>query len=316
MLELGKAIEIGGFQSAEFYDVKAKANGGAYRIHVASPLSIERGREYPVIYVLDGNLYFGMVMQMQRLMAMVAGEVPPAFVVSVGCAAEDLMSADMLQRHRDLTPTVGGEFEAAVSDFVGAAERGGGEAFFSFLHDELMPAMRAAYPIDATDATIMGASFGGLFPTWVLLTQPESFQRYVIVSPSLWWDGEAVWRWEAAAAASRTDISAAVFITAGAMETADMIRARHQRMRQTTYGPWRSRIDAMAAAYEKYGYSRMAELTPILAERLISRRYKSLRVHCHNMPDETHTSVPPGAFARGLRYVFRTWEPIVTREVA
>lgn len=309
MLNLGKATRIAGFQAAEFYDVRAKANGESYRIHVASPLTIEPGRRYPVIYVLDGNLYFGMVMQIQRLMAMVAGEVPPAFVVSVGCAVEDLMGADMLQRHRDLTPTTGGEFEAAVSGFVGATERGGAARFLEFLKKELKPAVEAAYPVDANDSTIMGASFGGLFPTWVLLTQPDSFRRYVIVSPSLWWERESVWAWEEAAATDRKDVNASVFISAGSLETADMIRERHQQMRQSTYGPWRTRIDAMAAAYDKYGYTKMAELTPVLATKLKSRGYKSLRVHCHNMPDETHTSVPAGAFARGLRYVFGSWDP-------
>ena len=44
-------------------------------------------------------------------------------------------------------------------------------------------------------------------------------------------------------------------------------------------------------------------------DKLKSRGYKSLKIHCHNMPDESHSSVAPGAISRGLRYVFDHWDP-------
>ena len=36
--------------------------------------------------------------------------------------------------------------------------------------------------------TIIGQSLGGLLTTEILFKQPELFDNYVIVSPSLWWD--------------------------------------------------------------------------------------------------------------------------------
>jgi hypothetical protein len=42
---------------------------------------------------------------------------------------------------------------------------------------------------------------------------------------------------------------------------------------------------------------------------LRSRNYAGLKIHCHNMPDETHMSVPPAVISRGLRYVFGHWRP-------
>ena len=40
--------------------------------------------------------------------------------------------------------------------------------------------------------TLIGQSFGGLFATEVLVKQPNLFDNYIIVSPSLWWDDESL----------------------------------------------------------------------------------------------------------------------------
>ncbi|MNY33949.1 Ferri-bacillibactin esterase BesA [compost metagenome] len=39
-----------------------------------------------------------------------------------------------------------------------------------------------------TDKTIIGQSLGGLLATEILLKKPALFNKYVIISPSLWWD--------------------------------------------------------------------------------------------------------------------------------
>jgi predicted alpha/beta superfamily hydrolase len=81
----------------------------------------------------------------------------------------------------------------------------GADAFLRFLLTELKPAIEQRYPVDATDSTIVGSSFGGLFASWVLLTQPGAFQRFVLCSPALWWNGEKVWEWITQFTAARTE---------------------------------------------------------------------------------------------------------------
>ena len=61
--------------------------------------------------------------------------------------------------------------------------------------------------------------------------------------------------------------------------------------------------------FENEGWPKMAEITPVFVDKLKSRGYKSLKIHCHNMPDESHSSVVPGGLSRGLRYVFDYWDP-------
>jgi uncharacterized protein len=39
-----------------------------------------------------------------------------------------------------------------------------------------------------SSATIIGQSLGGLLVTEILLKKPTLFNKYIIVSPSLWWD--------------------------------------------------------------------------------------------------------------------------------
>ena len=51
------------------------------------------------------------------------------------------------------------------------------------------------------------------------------------------------------------------------------------------------------------------EMIKQFVDKLKSRGYKSLKIHCHNMPHESHSSVPPGGLSRGLRYIFDHWDP-------
>ncbi len=71
----------------------------------------------------------------------------------------------------------------------------------------------------------------------------------------------------------------------------------------------RGAMEAHKAVYDKHGWPRMAEITPEFVDKLKSRNYPNMNIHCPNMPDETHMSVGAGAFSRGQRYVFGHWDP-------
>ena len=310
MNKFDQVMPMNGLFEAEYRDLTSNAVGETFRIFVAKPGVVEPGKKYPVIYMLDGNAFFATAMEAQRMMAM-GGEIPPAFVVGIGYAVDTGFAATMGKRYRDYTPTVGSEVEAALKaqfDPAGELEAGGAPAFLKFLREELKPAIETAYPIDPDDATIAGASLGGLCPAWVLLTQPDTFQRYVLISPSIWWNQEEVWQWEARCSDAQDDLNAHVFVTAGGLETVDLIQVQMQAMKQADT-PLKGLLEQSVMAYEKYGWPRMAEITPEFVEKLQSRSYPNLRICCHNMPDETHMSVAAGALSRGLRYVFGHWSP-------
>ena len=61
------------------------------------------------------------------------------------------------------------------------------ELLFIAIEKELQPYIETKYKTN-NDKTIIGQSLGGLFATEVLLKKPTLFNKYIIISPSLWWD--------------------------------------------------------------------------------------------------------------------------------
>ena len=60
-----------------------------------------------------------------------------------------------------------------------------------YLGEEVIPHIRSRYKTNNT-STLIGQSFGGLLATEVLFTHPDWFSKYLIVSPSLWWDNQSL----------------------------------------------------------------------------------------------------------------------------
>ncbi|BBI61027.1 hypothetical protein HSBAA_23330 [Vreelandella sulfidaeris] len=67
---------------------------------------------------------------------------------------------------------------------------GGADRFLSFIEGHLKPEINRRFAINTEQEAIFGHSLGGLFVLHALLTQPSSFDRYIAISPSLWWYGE------------------------------------------------------------------------------------------------------------------------------
>jgi predicted alpha/beta superfamily hydrolase len=59
--------------------------------------------------------------------------------------------------------------------------------FIAFIEKELQPFIEKRFKTNASK-TIIGQSLGGLLETEILLKKPELFNKYIIISPSLWWD--------------------------------------------------------------------------------------------------------------------------------
>jgi predicted alpha/beta superfamily hydrolase len=295
---------MNGLFDAEYFDFESTRVGDTFRIFVAEPPFAETGKRYPAIYTADGNGAFPMVTSIQRTLAW-GGEAPAAYVIGVGYPTEGGYLQAVSKRNRDYPPTDGGNYARAM---LGSTFAPGGRTFLDFLTQELKPELESRYAIDAGDSTFFGSSLGGLFGAWVLLTLPSTFQRYILASPAITWNGEEVWRWEQSCFEMRRDLPATVFLGAGELEAADI--ARRYALETAENNPMlRARIKVMIAWFEDHGWPRTAEIGPEFADKMRSRNYPGLKIHCHNMPDETHMSVPPAVISRGLRYVFNHWQP-------
>ena len=55
------------------------------------------------------------------------------------------------------------------------------------MKDELQPFIEKKYR-GSGSRTLIGESLGGLLATEILFKQPSLFDKYIIISPSVWWD--------------------------------------------------------------------------------------------------------------------------------
>ena len=138
----------------------------------------EEEKDYPVLYLLDGDVFFHSVVGFTRFFASSrVSSLPPCVVVAV-------LNTD---RTRDFTPTS----SAARRDGSiqpGDTPKGGGmKAFYRFLTEELRPEIEKKVSANGRNF-LVGHSYAGLFTLQVLLDYPESFDTFMAIDPSLWWD--------------------------------------------------------------------------------------------------------------------------------
>lgn len=131
---------------------------------------------YPVIYLLDGSAdedFIHIVGLVQFCSFEWVNQLPKSIVVGIANVdrRRDYTFATTVQREKLANPTSGHS-----------------DNFISFLETELLPHIAGKYKVSGS-RTIIGESLGGLLATEILLKKPALFSKYIIVSPSLWWDG-------------------------------------------------------------------------------------------------------------------------------
>ena len=134
---------------------------------------------FPVIYLLDGStdedfIHIAGLVQFQAFPWL--DMLPPSIVVGIA----------NVDRTRDLTYP--GRDTAYLRDYPTS---GGSAAFMRFIEEEVQPLIDRTYRTSAS-TTLIGQSLGGLFATEVLYKRPHLFDKYLIVSPSLWYDDESM----------------------------------------------------------------------------------------------------------------------------
>ena len=94
-----------------------------------------------------------------------------------------------------------------------AAETGQAEPFRQWLASDVMPLLYDRYHVG--EPTYVGHSFTALFGLHVLFNAPDMFARYLLASPSVWWDYEVMFRLEQEHHAAGGDPAVKVFMSMG-----------------------------------------------------------------------------------------------------
>lgn len=135
---------------------------------------------YPVLYLLEEN-DMPMVAGMVKYLSSYNEQLPAMLVVGIDGGG---------QRIRDLTPTHSlydnmGKLDSDPQSWLQPS--GGGDKFLRFVREEVIPFVEQRYRT-APFRILAGHSVGGLTTIHALATQPDLFDAYLAVSPSLWWD--------------------------------------------------------------------------------------------------------------------------------
>lgn len=170
-------------------DLTATGSGRSYRLKVAVPLAPAPEAGHPLLFVLDGDAYFGALTDTTRNLSVIGGEIAAPIVIGVGYPDDDT-TAWYFRRATDYTPTEPAEGDGPVQ----ASEAGfaGFSSFLNFLVDDALPAIGKVAAIDASRVNIFGHSFGGLAALHSLFSRPDIFAGAAAISPSIYWGDEAL----------------------------------------------------------------------------------------------------------------------------
>lgn len=251
----------------EVVEPPTAANGIDYQLYLHVPPACRTPEAAcPAVYLLDAEYSFPLAASIATHLAE-RRRMPWVITVSIGYQDKTQYRPN---RTRDYTP-----FPVNAED-GGPNQRGsgGGAAFRAVIRDEIIPFVEARYHPDPQQRTLVGHSYGGLFAVNTLLEEPDLFDNFIIVSPSLWYGGGHVLE-QARQAPSRQKIgSMRVYLAVGEWEEQpENGRAMVSEARQ---------LDRMFAAW---------------GDAVIAHEIAVL-------PEESHASVFPAALSNGLRKLF------------
>ncbi len=167
-------------QAGTAYTLASEVYGAPRTVLVRLPWDYgESGRDYPVLYVLDGGARQDFLpMAGMAALAELSAQYR-AFIV-VGVQTEnrygELTARSEVKEELELIPTCGGAPD-----------------FRRHLREEVKPFIGDRFRTSGEDAVI-GESLAGLFITETFLREPTLFRHYIAVSPSLWWREDALSR--------------------------------------------------------------------------------------------------------------------------
>ena len=264
---LAQVIDSTKTTGIEVKTFRSKVLGEDRKIFIQTPAKMKRDEAYPVLYLLDGEAHTTMVGgQVQYLSE--AYPVIPAMIL-VGIANTDRM--------RDLTPTpsnIGQDGKPDTSANSPMRTSGGGDKFFRFMKEELMPYIESQYPA-APYKILSGHSLGGLMAVHALVNHPGLFNAYIAISPSLQWDKDWMLQ-QVAGKLNNKELKTTLFFSDGSEGGSFHIN--------------QLRFDSL----------------------LKTKNIPGLKYTYTYYPQESHITVPVKAFYDGIRTIYPAWHLPVT----
>ncbi|MCW4468548.1 alpha/beta hydrolase-fold protein [Flavobacterium sp. MFBS3-15] len=252
--------------------IQSVINEKAYQLYVSLPSGYDPvdAARYPVLYVLDGNMNFPLIVPIHDLLDS-SGEIEKVIIIAIGDRDQSAQTW-LISRALDYTPSNDPVANADIASGQNIAsdriKSGGADNFAKVLQEEIIPYIDSHYKT-TNDRGIAGHSLGGLFAAHCLINKQGIFNRYGISSPSLFWDNSKIISEEKLFAEKHKTLIAKVFISIGSLEP---------EILQSSISPF------------------------IIA--LKTHNYKGLVLSSYRFENETHTSVVAASISRTLRELY------------
>jgi len=164
-----------------------------YNLYISLPFDYQEGSsEYPVIYVLDGDLL--VVLHLSYV------ELKDSIVVGIGYDT-DVIGDIFTNRYQDLVPN--------------------GPNYSKFTHffiKELIPFIESSYRVDSSDRTLVGYSYSGLSSLAIMFEYPDRFNKIIAMSPSLYHNQRDIFNLEEEFAGRSKELPVKLYLSVGALE--------------------------------------------------------------------------------------------------
>ena len=269
-----------------------------YRLMVSIPSSPAPDDGYPVVYVIDGNLHFGIAVDTMRIQACWP-DTRDAVIVGIGYPTDRVADALSLRMDDLTTPLQESMANTPWYRKMPPPPNGYGKLddYLRMVDEAVKPRVADVVSVDANDQTLMGHSLGGLTTLHALFRRTASFQHFVAIAPSIWWNNREVLDHEAGFVERVRcgGATARALISVGELEST---------LRYPSVG-----ADKLPAGREDFqqmvDYCRMVPNTQELGRRLAAVQGPGFTVQTVVHMGDDHNMVPPAGIARGIRFALR-----------
>jgi len=261
--------------NTEQFSIKSKYVAGEnYVIQVGLPSGYSSSQKsYPVLYVTDGDVVFGMAhgIALDGWMRL-GNDIKDIIVVGIGYGQG--MDVLLQKRARDLAPSVDTVWPIG-RPYAKSITGSGADNFIKFIQYELFPVINENYRIEQDSVAIFGHSFGGLFAAYILFKQPELFKGYIISSPPIIWNNKSLIKLEAEYFSNHKELDKIVLLDIGSLEN--------------------------KIPFNEESINLINELS----QNIRTHNYKGLKLVTRIFEEESHSSVTSTALSNGLRILFK-----------
>ena len=146
--------------------------GREYQLAVYVPESYPVAtKPYPILYLLDGDVLFGMAAGLMPFLNRLDG-IPEMIIVGICYNIKSFSEWDRLRI-----------LDFHIPGFEGAPENSHADLFLAALKQEIIPYIETNYRADPNKRILYGYSSSGFFALYSLLNEPDLFQLYLSGSP-------------------------------------------------------------------------------------------------------------------------------------